>query len=228
MSVKVVYAISKAAQLTPLIATDINDPMFDAPPRIADMPDGSIRVSGQGVQYAGGMACAQLGWPDVPNLAFAGLDYEAYVSAADLSFLRVLETDLKACLNPWVSGPNISNVANWSVQKNLAEGGMWQIDDVNGNWIDTGFNPGPLSPDVWVPVSLRFSVNWTGGTYSVLSISESGKTGLIQAPQQNIALLPSNWGKALNAQLPQTCLNMAGAVNVQIRNALVTLSDEAF
>lgn len=223
MNPNFVYPLKDASQFQCAIAKDINDPMFDAVPRICNMSDGSLRLLGTGVQYAGGMAYASLGWPQGCTYGFAGLDYECFLSAADAQFLQVMETDLKAVLNPWSSGVLIPNVANWSVQKNLAAGGMWQIDDVNGDWVDTGFNPGPLSVDTWIPVSLRFSVDWSNLKSSVLSIKENGKIGMIPPALQNVSLLPSNWSTALNTQL-QICLSKAGGVALQYRNVVVTLN----
>lgn len=82
---------------------------------------------------------------------------------------------------------------NGSVRKNCVTG-EWEIVNVTGDWVPTGFKPAPFAPDVWTTVTIVFQINWTAFTLSVVSITDGTKSFTVTAPlpQNNPAITTDN------------------------------------
>jgi hypothetical protein len=135
---------------------------------------------------------------------FLKVDWEIKPSAAAAALAHVYERD-SIVINP-ASPASSSYPQNWydgSLQLNLGEGGMWQIDkvlgtDANGHrsmgWTDTGYKPGPLPAGEWTTVIVIYKFDWVKQTTSVLSIQQGDdKPFLIPAALQNVPANTSNW-----------------------------------
>lgn len=173
----------------------------------------------------GGMIYLHLPWPSMGStLQYIGLDFEALISSGDFPLLRCLECDLKiAAVGASSSSISIPNIADLSAQLNMAEGGMWQIDNAAQEWTDTGIKNDLITPDQWFSVSLRHWVDFSAGKFSVQSIQDTDTP----SSMQSLPLLSSNWQPVIAVQL-QTEVLTPGGLSVLYRDITVTLSDEAF
>lgn len=179
----------------------------------------SQNLTGQSLQvsmisskaYGGGLV--SLNQP-VPMINGAPLPYlkmywkiNPSVEAAALA--RCYECDAKII---FPAAPNsstqIQNEYDGSAQLNLAEGGMWQIDDATPTWVDTGYKPGPFPAGVWTPFTIVYKLDYTAKTLSVISIAQGNNAAYaIPATLQNIAAHNSNWAMYVN-NIPEPLLKI--------------------
>lgn len=168
---------------------------------------------------AGGMRYFELGFPDYPDpLPYTGLDYDLIIPVAEYPNLAQLETDLVAVANG-STGPVIPNKAPGSFQFDFSKKPM--IADIDPGWTPIGMTVAPPVGDLATHVSLRHKMDFQAGTYGFLSLNG------VAAPANQLALLPSNWGRAMNLQLQAQVLQ-PGSVTVYLRNLAVSMSDRPF
>jgi len=110
---------------------------------------------------------------------------------------------------------------NGSVRKNNQEGGMWQVANSAGGWVDTGFKPGPFAPDVWTQVIVVYAINWTTGI-RVVSITDNGTTFQLDTPPA-APNLEAAWGPNLLDWQSQETLLSAGGYARDMRNVTLVL-----
>jgi hypothetical protein len=114
---------------------------------------------------------------------------------------QIFEFDSRLCLNK--IGINLSS------QLNVAEGGMWQINKVNGDWIDTGILVGKLAPYGQYDFELQYKFDFAKKLYSHLSVNWGTGPKPIPPTLQNLAATPLDWDDTCNAQV-QLCTNSQG------------------
>lgn len=88
----------------------------------------------------------------------------------------------------------VVNRYDGSTQLNLAEGGMWQIDNADEQWIDTGAKPGPLPAGQPTRISTIYHYDFAAQTMAVVSIAQGDAAPfLVATAEQGIAAHSSNW-----------------------------------
>lgn len=165
--------------------------------------NGGLTTVIAGLPYSGALAKCPLPLP--PGVSNFTLSYQIRPDMDAEEFSQIHETDLILvdAAGSWYNG---------SCQKNNAEGGMWQVVNAAGSWVDTGFKPGLFAPMQWTPVSVVYKVNWGVGI-SMVSITDNGTTFQIPSTLQNLPLKTGmGWAPNEIVIQVQECLNgSAGA-----------------
>jgi hypothetical protein len=138
------------------------------------------------------------------------LSFELMVSAAFLKHSHLVETDTIFC------SPDGFN-SNLSIQRRQDTGQM-QLADQQGNWVDSGFIPPPLTPDTWHSHLFRYlidPVRYTAGTQAMVI---DGQLFMVPQRLQGLHAVKQNWTPGALFQA-QSCLNeTGGASNFMMRN----------
>jgi hypothetical protein len=149
-------------------------------------------------------AVGKIQLPLTPGPSNFSLTYQIRPSMAAAQVSQCHETDLI------IVGPD-GSWYNGSCQLNNAEGGMWQIANASGAWVDTGFKPGLLIPEQWVTIIINYQINWTAKTLSVISITDGSQVFQIPTSLQNIpAKTGMGWAPNIIVLQLQDCLNASG------------------
>jgi len=181
------------------------------------------------LQYGGALLTCKrqvpLVFPGMEKLFYAALYLEFMLSKFDFENLWAHETDLKAVVQ---GAPNaatkIPNVFDWSAQVNIGRGGMFQIDQVGGGWIDTGIKIPPV-PDVWNALEIFFKADVTSSKFSVTGVTSNGSHYNVPTGLQNVPLLSSNWQPVAAVQL-QNEVSKPGVVNITYRKVNLLYSPD--
>jgi hypothetical protein len=196
---------------------DIN-PGGPPPDSFTDTPwPGGTTLNIDGPQWAAGLSKRS-----VTVLA----DVLASISRITFSF-QIRPSQLAAVLsqapeNDLMITDQAANRYNGSLRKNNQKGGMWQIANAAGAWVDTGFDPGPFLPDVWTPASAVYQMVW-GKSISVLSITDGAETFTFPSPVAYAPTPNSKWApNLLDVQL-QEVLENAGSFTRDTRNIGILL-----
>jgi hypothetical protein len=180
---------------------------------------GGTTVSINGPQWFAGLSKRSVTPPTglLQSISQITVTYDIRPSQTASLFAQLHETDL-------IIVDANGNRYNGSCQKNNEEGGMWQIVNAQGNWVDTGFKPGLFTPDVWTPVSVVYRVNWQALTLSVIGITDGTTPFLIPAALQNVpAVKNSGWQpNLLDIQIQDTLIK-AGSYTRDMKNIGISL-----
>lgn len=173
---------------------------------------GGITTSITGPAYSAGLSKRVVTLPaNVHQFTFA---YQIRPSQAAALYAQVFERDL-------IIVDAAGNRYNGSCQINNYEGGMWQIANAAGGWVDTGFKSGLLPPDVWTQIAVVYQVNWQALTMSVVSIEDGSQvfSGL-SPPLENVAATQkSGWQPSiLDVQIQEGLDSEPGSYTVDMRN----------
>jgi len=176
---------------------------------------GGITTTVVGPAYSAGLSKRVVALPaNVHQFTFS---YQIRPSQTATIYAQVYETDLMIVD---ASG----NRFNGSCQINNYEGGMWQIANASGGWVDTGFKPGLLPPDVWTQVSVVYLVNWQKLTLSVVSIEQGSQvfSGIAPALQNIPATQKSGWQPSiLDVQIQDGMDSEPGGFSRDMRNITI-------
>jgi hypothetical protein len=113
------------------------------------------------------------------------------------------------------------NRYNGSIRKNNQEGGMWQVANSAGGWVDTGFKAGLFAADVWTAFSVVYEITWGVGI-RVASITDNGV--LFSCSTALVAAIPnSGWAPNLLDWQSQDTLLAAGAFTRDMKNVSLAL-----
>lgn len=108
---------------------------------------------------------------------------------------------------------------NGSSQFNYAEGGMWQIVDAKGNWVDTGIETAIFVP--WVPHPIKIEYYFDAKEFSVSSLAVCGDHNVVVANQQQIPMQPTNWGESASVQVQQDLGAAGGAFSIFMKDLAI-------
>jgi hypothetical protein len=222
------------------ISKDVNDKLADYFQAFT-LKDGTLLVIGAGsVPYFGALTSVKHAVPVVPDinstlhggaqLTYFGLDVEVMIPSLAADNLARLELDLKWCLFDAVPNatPPSRNVANASTQWNM-DTKTFDIDGDPPGWLDTGINPGALTPDVFHKLGFRVAVNQTAGTFSVTSFNFDGTAYPVPTAKQNVPLQQTNWtGKVIDFQIQMEGFHKGVVMAIFKPTAKITYSDQAF
>lgn len=173
---------------------------------------GGITTSITGPAYSAGLSKRVVALP--ANVHQFTLTYQIRPSQAAALYAQVYERDL-------IIVDAAGNRYNGSCQINNYEGGMWQIANAAGGWVDTGFKPGLLPPDVWTQIAVVYQVNWQALTMSVVSIEDGGQPfSGFAPPLENVAATQkSGWQPSiLDVQIQEGLDSEPGSYTVDMRN----------
>lgn len=152
-------------------------------------PDGGVYMHSQGTTKPGGYPAWMLYptqlRPVLPNTGNLEFSFDLIVDEANSTAANVRETDVILVTGGYKY--------NFSGQQNITEGGMIQIADSKGNWVDTGIKLGILSPNVRHSLSWKYSFDTTKHTGSVVSFALDGVGYSIPTSLQNIPASVCNW-----------------------------------
>lgn len=162
-----------------------------------------------GVAYAAGLSKRAVTLP--ANVSQFTLSYQVRVSQTGAAYSQANETDLMIV-------DSNGTLYNGSTRLNNQEGGMWQITNSAGGWVDTGFKPGLFAADTWTSVVVVYQANWTAQTLSVLSITDGSTFTVPAALRQVETMANSGWQKAILDVQIQDTLVKAGAYTRDMRN----------
>lgn len=201
------------------------------------LPSGELKVTNAGDKpFAGGLVSAKRplpwftgSWPVAPvSVAYAKLLMKVAVPATAAYNLARLETDLIVVFKPWISGANIANRANGSVQLNC-DSGHFEIDASSGAaaWSDIGSGPGKVLPDVVHDLVIYRSFDLAAKSSSTLYVSWDGVIYPVPAALLNVGFQPSNWGEVADVQL-QTEIYQPGSVETVYSGIRIEWSDVPF
>lgn len=177
-------------------------------------------------QYGGGLVALQVPVPLVNGLPPSKLAVTWGVMPSDdcVAQNRCYELDAKLV---WPPAPNattqVQNVYDGSVQQNLAESGMWQVDGPTHTWQDTGFKTAPLVAGFWNYIEITYAFDFTAKVCSVETISvEAGAAmpptvGTITTPTR-VPAIESNWAMYVN-NVPEPLLLLQIQLDVNVAAA---------
>ena len=112
--------------------------------------------------------------------------------------------------------------ANFSHQLNYIEGGHEQITNAAGSWVDIGYNPGKLTPNIWHHYVFTYSFNTGALTYSWVSLELDGVITNIPNTLQNQPMYASTWPDGVIPQVQQDLTVAAGQFTMKIQNMQLT------
>lgn len=218
-----------ASEWVPNVDSDVNP--IPAVISAANAADGSMQVTYTATKAEGG---GLISWTtpfptNGTSYPYIGLDLKRRISIGSLQFLAQWENDmiLTAIDQSKITDPTLLK-PSWvpgSTQRNFASlKGAWEIDPA---WTKTGFAGAPVTPDVWMTLSLRGYVDWTNGLFSMLSINDNGMLFIVPASLQKIPLKPEKWAPVVKIQL-QAEVNAPGTVIIDYLNVNFTMSSGAF
>ena len=188
------------------------NPGQQEPTSFTDQPwNGGTTIAIDGSKYSAGLSKRVVPLPT--SISAFTFTYQIRPSQTAALYSQVHETDL-IIVDP------LGNRYNGSCQKNNEEGGMWQIVNAAGDWVDTGFKIGLFTPDVWTTVTVIFKANWQALTLSVTSISDGTLTQAIPSSLQNIpATQKSGWQPSiLDVQIQDGLNALGGGYSRDMRN----------
>lgn len=164
--------------------------------------NGGTTINISGPAYSAGLSKRTVTLP--ANVSQFTVQYQIRPSQTAALYSQVHETDLMIV-------DATGNRYNGSTQKNNQEGGMWQVANATGGWVDTGFKPGLFVPDTWSPVAVVYKANWTALTLSVVSIMDGNQVFSLPPTLLNIpATQKSGWQPSILDIQIQDCLNSSG------------------
>ena len=178
---------------------------------------GGITTTVAGPAYSAGLSKRVLALP--ANVSQFTLSYQIRVSQTGALYAQVYETDL-------IIVDATGNRYNGSTQLNNYEGGEWQIANATDGWVDTGYKPGLLPPDVWTTVAIVYKVNWQAATLSVLSISQGGTvfSGISPSLENVPATKNSGWQPLIiDLQLQDGLDSDPGSFSRDMRNITIQM-----
>jgi hypothetical protein len=167
-----------------------------------------LRLYVIGAPDAGWLAKHVAPFVQVPAITFR---YDLDPDTATASNAQVIETDSK-----------FTDAAGWtydgSCQLNLAEGGMWQIANAAGAWVDTGIKSG-IVPERWTPIEIVYALDFVNRAISVQSISSDGVLESVPAALQSVPAKQVGWEpNQIVTQLQQVLNSTGSAYSVGFRN----------
>ncbi len=191
------------------------------------LPDGTLLVTNSiNTPYGGALLANKRPVPSIPGvtLNYVGLDIKVQFPALSFYNLARHEFDLKVCLTSAPSPATmIQNVADFSCQLNFSTGTF----QIGAAWADTGIKPPPPTPDVWIPLSMRYWYDPVAKVCSVLSIAWN--SALYPVPQnlQKVPFLSTNWSQVAAVQAQNEGFN-PGVTLVRYDAGILTWSDQPF
>jgi hypothetical protein len=148
--------------------------------------------------------------PICPNTGYLTLSFELMTDAACYDQAQALEFDTRISI--------ASLNYNLSSQFNYFEGGAFQITDVRGNWIDSGWKPGKFVPYVWYPITLRYGFDVAKKAYSFLSANNGvGSPYVIPKVLQGLPAQPLAWADSCSLQVQLDLAAAGGAFSIFTR-----------
>jgi hypothetical protein len=139
--------------------------------------------------------------PICPSSGYLTLKFNLMTDARCWDVGQCLEFDERLCID--------KVGANGSTQFNYGKGGMFQICDKNGLWLDTGWLAGKFVPNTVYPIAIKYHFDWVRKIYSHISASNGvGQPFMIPSALQNIPMSPLDWTDTCNLQCQ---LDLAGA-----------------
>lgn len=180
---------------------------------------GSVLLPGMRQFYTVGSAYADglnaIKRPILPNTGFLTLSFELMTDALAPTFAQALEVDSRLCVS--------KTDYNLSSQFNYVEGGVFQIVDRNGKWVDTEWKPGKFQPYVWYPIRFQYGFDVAKKTFSFLSASNGvGASFSIPKTMQGILSGPLAWDDTCNLQVQLDLAQAGGQYSIFTRNMKYT------
>jgi len=159
---------------------------------------GGLKLFCCGPKYSGWLAkhVAPLVYP-FQNVWMA---YTLTIDDATLVCAQVIETDTKITD---ADGFTYDLSAQW----NLAENWMFQVDTVDGHWIDTGIQIQALKPGVPAAMSIGYKLDYKNKVSSVVCVVVDGKQYTVPAGLGGIPAKQSGWGPNGVVTQLQQCIN---------------------
>lgn len=145
------------------------------------------------------------------NTGKLSLRFDLKTDAQTLLVAQTIELDTRVSVNKLNY--------NFSSQFNYQRGGMLQISNQAGGWVDTGIKPGPFTPLVWIPIQFDYVFDIVAHKYSTLAVTISGIKTLLPAALQNLTATSLDWADSCSLQVQQDLNALGGAFDIYLRNA---------
>lgn len=150
------------------------------------------------------------------EFVYAGKDYAGWLGAIELPLIdgyQKLTEDIEIMIDPAAErdlnalehDTRISDKLGWnynmSKQWNQTRGGMLQISNAAGGWVDTGYAPGPFMPYCWQRMRTEMFFDFKLMKYSIISVQLNSRPPFfIPAALQNLTATKMNWAPGCNFQ----------------------------
>lgn len=148
--------------------------------------------------------------PVLPNTGLLTLAFDLMTDSNTPLMAQALEFDTRVS----VGGYNY----NFSSQVNYAEGGMLQISDATGKWMDTGFKPGKFSPDLWYQIRMGYRFNLLSQRYSFATATIGIKSAVIPVNLQNLPAQLLKWADSVSLQVQLDLAGSGGGYSIFLKN----------
>lgn len=130
------------------------------------------------------------------------LNFDLVLDGNSVSMARCLEFDIRVCLAKL--GYNCSSQINNAT-------GIWQISDVNGNWVDTGYHVAALKPWTLQHFRIEYAFDFVGHKYSIVGIKiNDAATFMVPDVLRNLAATPLAWDDSCSIQVQQDMYGNVG------------------
>ena len=150
--------------------------------------------------------------PLLPNTGNLTLSFDLMVDGNAAKNAQAEETDTILC----VDGYNY----NFSVQINVALGGVLQVANAGGSWVSIGSGPRTLAPHMWHRFVIAYNFDTVKHVGSVMSISIDGVNYAVPPiALRNVPAQLKNWADGALFQVQQDLTAAAGEFAMLIDNA---------
>jgi hypothetical protein len=161
------------------------------------LPDG-LRLYCTGPKY-GGWLCRYV-LPLVYPFTRISFSYNLMIDDATAQQAQIIETDSK-----------ITDAAGWtydlSAQWNIQKGWMFQIDDKDWQWTDTGIKIVPPKANEWTAISIEYLLDYANHTSSIDTVTVDGKLFTVPESLQRIPAKQVGWQPSTIVLQLQQCNN---------------------
>ena len=149
--------------------------------------------------------------PIRPNTGKLALQFDLNVSQEYLNYSQALEFDTRLAI--------AKMGYNFSSQFNQQKGGVWQAYIKGSGWVDTPFNPGKFTPEVWTRVRFDYAFDVVHKTYSFVSVTVGTTPFLLPAKFHNLPATPLSWADSASFQVQLDLNAKGGAYSHRISEA---------
>lgn len=141
------------------------------------------------------------------HLAF---EFDLVLDGYSAKYGRCFEFDIRNCLAGL--GYNCSSQFNQAT-------GLWEISDVNGNWVSTGYKYPNLMPWSLQRMRIEYFFDYVNKKYGVQQIEINDYVPfVVPAKLQNLAATPLAWEDSCNVQVQQDMYGLLGGFSQMMQN----------
>lgn len=146
--------------------------------------------------------------PVLPNTGSLELRFTLMPDTKSETVAQAIETDTILTIGGWTY--------NLSAQVNYEEGGMLQIADAAGKWVDTGLVVGEYQDGGFTGCSIQYTFDEATHTSSVVSFKNALNKFIIPENLQNIPAQQRGWADGAIFQVQLDLASKGGAFSVVV------------